>query len=118
MTRLLPANYTFIYDDEFNGRNFITDYLLYNNYLSNKKNITHFNWPFVPFLHKKTSNDFILKKIKSLPYEIIDNDCVNLFDLKTVEEETNGNVKDGHFGLESSKIMADRLIEYLRSLNF
>jgi hypothetical protein len=107
--------FTFIYDEKFDGRNFITDYLLYNSYLSNKKNITHLNWPFVSFLSKNTKYDFVLEKIKSFPYEIIDNDCINLNDLKTVEQETNGAVRDGHFGLESSKIMADRLIDYLKN---
>jgi hypothetical protein len=104
-----------IYKEKFNGKNFITDYLLYNTYLSTKKNITHYNWPFVPFQYDTDSkNYFVLEKIKNFKFNLIDKNCIDLDDLKKVREETNGVISDDHYGLNSTKIMADRLIEFLK----
>lgn len=113
----------FVYDDIFNGKSFVTDYKLYNSYLSTKQNIKHLNWPFVQF--QTVGNDEIVpfhrldfkpiyEKIKSFPYTLIDNECIKLDDLKTVRAETNGVINDSHIGLHSSKIIADRFVEYLK----
>ena len=97
-------------------KNFITDYFLYNSYLSTKKNITHYNWPYVPFDFGpfNASYDIARDKIKSFPYKLITNECVMIKDLKSVKFETDGIINDAHYGLHSSNLMADRLMEYLK----
>lgn len=111
-----------VYDDVFNGKSFVTDYKLYNDYLSTKQNITHINWPFVPFqntgkefvsFHRNVFK-FVYEKIKQFPYTLIDNDSIKIDDLHTVRDETDGVINDSHIGLHSSKIIANRFVEYLK----
>lgn len=102
-------------NEQFVARNFVTEYFLYNSYLSNKKNVTHYNWLFVPFEFGPSRFNFLSfkEKVKSFPFKLINNDDIRTDDLKTVAEETNSKIDDSHYGLHSCKIMADRFVDYL-----
>lgn len=92
---------------------FITNYFLYNSYLKTKSNITHLNWGFVPFLQHKEYYIDAKNKLKEFPFNFIDDD-IDMNDLKSVAEVTNGKVNDSHYCWDSNKKMAQRVFDYLQ----
>jgi len=100
-------------DDEAYFDKFYYDYFLYNEFMKSKKNIVHYNL----FLGERLPDD-VLKNINEFKTKIICNKNISFDNIKSIEFETNGNIKDGHYGLKSCNILSERIFKYIKKENY
>lgn len=109
-------------DYGYHFREFLNTYYLNNKIITSYNNITHFNWLYVPFSYYKNEpkNDginyfnWLENKLLEFDFNLINREDVYMNDLRTCTQETNGKLDDTHIGLHSSKLMANRLFDYLK----
>jgi len=126
---LLSEGYHFLSDFYLNSNDFVFKYFMYNSYFKNNPNILHLNWLFLPFSYDKIQFEDLKKseldydkgifqcesKLSNFDFNVINRNDVNMFDMKTCTTETNGLIDDTHFGLNSNKLMAERLYNHLNN---
>jgi len=92
---------------------FYYDYFLYNEFIKSKENIFHYNL----FLGERLP-DNVLENINKFKTKIISDKNISFENIRTIEFETNGNIKDGHYGLKSCQILSERIFEYIKKENY
>lgn len=96
--------------NESNFNKFIYEYVLYNNYIkANNNNIFHVN-----FFIKQDFQNTQYNTLNQFNFNLITNRNINLYGLKTVNQESKGVICDYHFGVDSCKTLAKRFIDFIK----
>lgn len=111
--KFLESKIDLEFDDFLCFDKFYYDYFLYNEFMKSKENIFHYNL----FLAERLPQN-LLNKIETFKTNIISDRNISFENIKTIDFETNGNIKDGHYGLKSCDILSDRIFEYLKKENY